>query len=93
MHCVRQIMIEDLSDRMQQYIKAILNILYEENDWFIANYKDIAMIFAKLLRVYTFALSADLVIYKAPILRILSNIWMNRKDGNMNEKDILNNFN
>ena len=81
-HCLRQIIIEDFADeKMQKYTKFFLNILAEENDWFINTYKEIALVFAKLLRMLSFVLSADMNTYKYPILKLLASIWQNRKDG------------
>jgi len=79
--CLRQIVIEDFSEKMHNYSKYLLNILLEESEWIVANIKDIALIFAKLLRIFSFAVSAEILTYKTTTHKLLFNIWQNRKSG------------
>jgi len=79
--CLRQIVVEDLSERMQNYTKVFLSLLYDENDWFVTNMKSISLLFAKLIRIFSFAISAEINAYKNYTVKILFNIWQKRKDG------------
>ncbi len=78
---LRQIVIEDFSDRMHNYSKILLTILQDESEWIISNFKEIPLIFAKILRIFTFALSAEVQIYKTLALKLLYSIWQKRKTG------------
>lgn len=84
MLCLRQIVIEDFSEKMQQYTRLFLSILTEESDWLISNFNNanIALVFAKLLRIFSFALCAEISAYKTMILKLLNSIWVTKKEGN-----------
>lgn len=84
--CLRQVVIEDFSEKMQQYTRLLLSILTEESDWLISNFgnntnpSNIALVFAKLLRMFSFALCAEIGAYKTMILKLLNSIWMTKKE-------------
>ena len=83
MLCLRQVVIEDFSEKMQQYTRLLLSILTEESDWLITNFSSIALVFAKLLRMFSFALCAEISSYKMMILKLLNSIWMTKKEGDI----------
>lgn len=84
--CLRQIIAEDFSEKTQNYSRLLLNLLQEENEWIVTNIKDIALIFAKLLRIFAFSLSAETSEYKAATHKLIFIIWQKRKNGNENDR-------
>jgi len=67
---------------MKQYTQAILGLLNEELEWFTQNFKEIGLIFAKLLRMVSFTLASDNPSFKV-ILKLVFAIWQSRKDGRL----------
>ena len=57
--CLRQIIVEDTSEKMGSYTQSLIRILGEENEIVLKVFKDIGFIFAKLLRIASFVIATD----------------------------------
>lgn len=78
---VRQIIPEDLPDKSKPYNIYALNLILEEIDWFLNNFKEIGLIFAKMLRILSYCLASEMAQATTIALKITGSIWQNRKEG------------
>lgn len=77
---IRQIIPEDLSDKSRPYNMYAVNLVVEELDWLLANFKEVGLIFAKFLRMLSYCLSHEENQMTLVILNITKIIWQTHKD-------------
>ncbi len=84
---VRQMLVEDSSEKMRIFILRLINLFTDEMDYIMKNFINIGIFFAKFLMMLSFLIAAEMTDLKTMILKLTQNMWLNRKDGKFLQKN------